>query len=69
MNVLLDREGKYDGQLLGKSPYMQSVHVPGAPGLRGGIIPVRITGATGSSLSGEIVGVAPDFPEKQRVSA
>ncbi len=30
MPVLLDRDGKFEGQLLGKSPYMQSVHVMGA---------------------------------------
>ena len=29
MSVLLDRDGKHEGQLLGKSPYMQSVHVRG----------------------------------------
>lgn len=53
--VLFDREGKFEGQLLGKSPYMQSVHVSGASGLQGKIAQIRIMGATQSSLSGEII--------------
>lgn len=54
MEVLLDRDGKLDGQLIGKSPYMQSVHVMGAEGLRGQMVSVRITDAFQNSLRGEI---------------
>jgi len=54
MSVLLDRDGKFDGQLLGKSPYMQSVHVRDAEHLRGQLVDVRITGGYLNSLAGEL---------------
>jgi len=53
--VLFERNGRVPGQLLGRSPYLQSVHALGTSRLMGQIIPVKITGATLSSLSGEIV--------------
>lgn len=55
MRVLLDREGKQDGQRIGRSPWMQSVHVSGAEHLSGQMVDVRITSATQSSLKGELV--------------
>lgn len=51
MKVLLDRNGKHEGQLLGKSPYMQSVHVRDAEEYRGALVDVRITGAYLNSLA------------------
>ncbi len=53
--VLFDREGQKDGQLLGKSPYMQSVHVEANERLKGHIADVEITGAFANSLTGSIV--------------
>ena len=55
MTVLLDRDGKFDGQLLGKTPYMQSLHVLDAENYRGKLVEVRIMGATLNSVSGEII--------------
>ena len=55
MTVLLDREGKFDGQLLGKTPYMQSLHVQDAAQYRGQLIDVKITGATLNSVAGEMI--------------
>ena len=55
MIVLLDRDGKHEGQLLGKSPYMQSVHVRDAEHLRGQMVDVRVTGAYLNSLAGTII--------------
>jgi tRNA-2-methylthio-N6-dimethylallyladenosine synthase len=52
--VIFTRAGKHEGQALGYSPYMQSVHVEGAAHLMGTIADVRIAGATGSSLTGTI---------------
>jgi tRNA-2-methylthio-N6-dimethylallyladenosine synthase len=49
------RDGRHEGQLLGKSPYMQSVHVIGGERLRGNIVDVKITHATLNSLTGEII--------------
>jgi tRNA-2-methylthio-N6-dimethylallyladenosine synthase len=54
MPVLFDRKGKQSGQLIGRSPYMQSVHCMGAERLYGEIVDVQITAATQSSLTGEI---------------
>jgi tRNA-2-methylthio-N6-dimethylallyladenosine synthase len=57
MQVLLDRDGKFEGQLLGKSPYMQSVHVRDAQHLRGQLVEVSVTGAYLNSLSAEVKNV------------
>ncbi|WP_052072276.1 tRNA (N6-isopentenyl adenosine(37)-C2)-methylthiotransferase MiaB [Sphingopyxis sp. MWB1] len=51
--LLLERKGKLEGQLIGKSPWLQSVHVI-APGLAiGDMIDVRITSAGPNSLGAE----------------
>jgi tRNA-2-methylthio-N6-dimethylallyladenosine synthase len=52
--VLFERHGRRDGQLIGRSPYLQSVHAEAAPGLMGRIIPVEIARAGPKSLSGVI---------------
>ena len=31
LDVLLERQGRYEGQLVGRSPYMQAVHVEATP--------------------------------------
>lgn len=54
--VLFDREGKQNGQILGKTPYMQSVHLQNTDeNILGKIVNVRITAAHPSSVSGELV--------------
>jgi tRNA-2-methylthio-N6-dimethylallyladenosine synthase len=55
MPVLFEKFGRRPGQLLGKSPWLQSVHAQGNARLINGIVDVRITGALPNSLSGEIV--------------
>jgi tRNA-2-methylthio-N6-dimethylallyladenosine synthase len=51
--LLLERKGKLDGQLIGKSPWLQSVHVI-APGLKiGDMIDVRIISAGANSVGAE----------------
>ena len=50
MRVLLDRPGRHDGQLLGRSPYMQPVHVKAAAHLIGKVVPLRITKLHPNSL-------------------
>ncbi|MBN9277927.1 MAG: MiaB/RimO family radical SAM methylthiotransferase, partial [Hyphomicrobium sp.] len=52
--VLFERQGRREGQLIGRSPYLQSVHADAAPGLMGRIIPVEIAKAGPNSLSGVI---------------
>ena len=52
-DVLLERPGKFAGQLIGKSPWLQSVHVL-APDLSiGDIVTVQITDSGPLSLKGE----------------
>ena len=53
--VLLDRKGREEGQLHGRSPYNQAVHVKASPRLLNEIVNVRIKTATQSSLTGEIL--------------
>ncbi|MCA0369603.1 MAG: tRNA (N6-isopentenyl adenosine(37)-C2)-methylthiotransferase MiaB [Proteobacteria bacterium] len=54
IDVLFERDGRYEDQLMGRSPYLQSVHVKAPKRLMGEILPVTITGATLSSLSGQL---------------
>jgi len=55
VNILFEKPGRHDGQIAGKSPYMQPVHVFGPPELVGRVLPAKITAAGSNSLSGEIV--------------
>lgn len=55
LKVLFDRDGKFDGQLLGKSEYMQSVYVKEAEHLRGIIADVKITNGFMNSVTGEVI--------------
>jgi tRNA-2-methylthio-N6-dimethylallyladenosine synthase len=50
----LEKPGRHDGQLVGRSPYLQSVHVAAPAGL-GEIVPVLISGASTNSLAGSLV--------------
>jgi tRNA-2-methylthio-N6-dimethylallyladenosine synthase len=52
--VLFERRGRREGQLIGRSPYLQSVHADAAPACMGHIIPVEIAKAGPNSLSGVI---------------
>ncbi len=56
MPVLLDRKGKHDGQLGGRSPYLQAVHLEATEDMRGQIVEVVIEGAHANSLSGRLAG-------------
>ncbi len=50
--VLFERPGRYPGQLIGRSPYLQAVHATAPDHLIGQIVPVRIESAARMSLSG-----------------
>ena len=52
--VLVTGTGRQEGQMHGRSPWLQSVHFDGAADLSGQIVDVSIVGATMSSLSGEL---------------
>jgi tRNA-2-methylthio-N6-dimethylallyladenosine synthase len=51
--VLFERPGRWPGQLVGRSPYLQPVHATLDPGALGTPQRVRITAAAQNSLAGE----------------
>ena len=54
LDVLVENGGREDGQLFGRSPYLQGTHFDGPEELVGQIVPVLITGAGRNSLTGEL---------------
>jgi tRNA-2-methylthio-N6-dimethylallyladenosine synthase len=55
LSVLLEKPGRHDGQIVGRTPYLQSVHVAAAKERIGEIVPALIFGASANSLSGSLV--------------
>ena len=62
MPVLLDRPGRKVGQLAGRSPYMQAVHVNAPARYMGEIVSLKIEEAFSNSLAAVIA----DFPSGPR---
>ena len=58
LDVLFDKSGRREGQIVGRSPYMQSVHAEGAASRVGAMARVEIVGAGANSLTGRIVAPA-----------
>jgi tRNA-2-methylthio-N6-dimethylallyladenosine synthase len=52
--VLFEKAGRRPGQLIGRSPYLQSVHAEASPDMLGHIVPVEISGFGPNSLAGVI---------------
>jgi tRNA-2-methylthio-N6-dimethylallyladenosine synthase len=52
--VLFEKPGRHDGQIIGRSPYLQGVHVTGPQSLIGKIAPVTISRAERNSLAGAL---------------
>ncbi len=50
--VLFEKTGRHEGQLVGRSPYLQSVHVRAPQSLIGTIASVKIEGVTPNALAG-----------------
>ncbi len=55
LNVLFEKTGRSAGQAIGRSPYLQSVHVEGADHLIGQIVPVAIERGQQNSLAGRLL--------------
>jgi tRNA-2-methylthio-N6-dimethylallyladenosine synthase len=62
--VLFDRQGRKTDQIVGRSPYLQAVHIDGKTDMLGRIVDVTITKALANSLAG-----APAAPPDLRISA
>jgi tRNA-2-methylthio-N6-dimethylallyladenosine synthase len=56
--VLLERPGRRPGQLVGRSPYMQAVHLPADASLCGHVVAVEIVATGANSLSGRLASPA-----------
>jgi tRNA-2-methylthio-N6-dimethylallyladenosine synthase len=52
--VLFEKPGRHAGQVVGRSPYLQAVHITGSERLIGEIRPVRILEAARGSLAGTL---------------
>jgi tRNA-2-methylthio-N6-dimethylallyladenosine synthase len=52
--VLITGPGRRPGQMSGRSPYLQPVHLIGPLSLAGQVVPVRISAAHPNSLSGDL---------------
>jgi tRNA-2-methylthio-N6-dimethylallyladenosine synthase len=61
--VLLERPGRKPGQLIGKTPWLQSVHLETDAGI-GDLVEVDLVSAGPNSLAGRIAG--PPFPGESR---
>ena len=60
--ILLEKKGRYEGQLVGRTPYLQSVHVTAAESMIGSIASAYIEDVTPMALAGRLVGEAEQKP-------
>ena len=58
MPVLFERPGRHPGQLVGRSPWLQAVHVTAPDEMRGAVAAVTIDGRTTNGLIGRLVEAA-----------
>lgn len=59
MDILFEKPGRHEGQIIGRSPYLQSVHVVAPQSMIGTIQSVTITGVTPNALSGKLSDTSP----------
>ena len=57
LTVLLEKPGRQKGQLIGRSPYLQSVHLDAPPSLLGTFVDAHILSVGPNSLSGQYVDI------------
>jgi tRNA-2-methylthio-N6-dimethylallyladenosine synthase len=62
LDVLLEKPGRRPGQLVGRSPWLQAVHVDAPAERIGAIVPVRIETIGANSLFGSLTGPAMAVP-------
>ncbi|MGA9436257.1 MAG: tRNA (N6-isopentenyl adenosine(37)-C2)-methylthiotransferase MiaB [Roseobacter sp.] len=51
LSVLVEKQGRFEGQMVGKSEYLHAVHIDNSTAKVGDIVPVRITEAKRNSLA------------------
>lgn len=55
VNVLFEKKGRHPGQLVGKTPYLQAIHVTAPDRMLGQIVPVKVETANQNSLAGKLI--------------
>jgi len=55
LDLLFEKPGRHPGQLIGKSPYLQAVHVTAPDRMLGQIVPVKIESVAQNSLGGKLI--------------
>jgi tRNA-2-methylthio-N6-dimethylallyladenosine synthase len=55
VEVLFQERGRREGQLIGKSPWLQSVHARAPERLIGRLVEVRVASGHANSLAGEVI--------------
>jgi tRNA-2-methylthio-N6-dimethylallyladenosine synthase len=68
-DVLFEKAGRHPGQIVGRSPYLQPVHVTGASDLIGKVARIDITDVTAYSLHGSLSDVGIAESDQQRLLA
>jgi tRNA-2-methylthio-N6-dimethylallyladenosine synthase len=58
--VLVEKPGRLPGQMVGRSPYLNAVHMTAPAAFVGRIVTARIVGAERNSLAGELLAPEPD---------
>jgi tRNA-2-methylthio-N6-dimethylallyladenosine synthase len=58
LSVLVEKPGRHAGQVIGRSPYLQSVHLDLAEAPRGQLVDAQILAVGPNSLSGQYAGAA-----------
>ena len=66
--VLFERRGRHGRQAIGRSPYLQSVHVEAADHLLGRVVPVEIVSGQQNSLTGRLLSPGADAPRAAEVA-
>jgi len=67
--VLFEKPGRRPGQLIGRTPYLQSLHASAPASLLGKVAPVRVLAVTPNALAGELAearGTEPQDAEAAR---
>jgi len=55
VTVLIEKPGRWEGQMVGKSEYLHAVHVTGSDAKIGELVRARIVSSTTNSLAGETI--------------
>ncbi len=62
VDVLFERPARREGQIVGRSPWLQPVHVMGPPDLIGQVLPVRLTALERYSFFGDLAAPRSGLP-------